>query len=147
MMIIREAKKEDLNNNLLSLYVQGFRFHYNGRPDVFSNKTDEQLKDSLLKELDELNFLVLEDTVIKGYIAYHIKNKHDKILWIDQLVIDEKYRGKGYGKELIDKLKEIAKDEKCKRIELDCWSFNKNAIDMYKHIGFDEQRVMLEINI
>ena len=146
-MIIREAKKEDLNNNLLSLYIQGFRFHYNGRPDVFSNRTDGQLKDSLLEELTKLNFLVLEDDKIKGYVAYHIKDKHDKILWIDQLVIDENNRKQGYGKKLINKLQEIAKKEECKRIELDCWSFNQNAIDMYKHIGFDEQRVMLEIGI
>ena len=146
-MIIREAKKEDLNNNLLSLYIQGFRFHYNGRPDVFSNKIDEQLKDSLLEEMNKLSFLVLEDDGIKGYIAYHIKDKHDKILWIDQLVIDENNRNHGYGKKLIEELKEIAKTEGCKRVELDCWSFNQNAIDMYNHLGFNEQRVMLEINI
>ena len=48
---------------------------------------------------------------------------------------------------LIDKVIEIAKEEKCKRVELDVWSFNNNAIDMYKHIGFDKQREMLEINI
>ena len=28
-----------------------------------------------------------------------------------------------------------------------CWSSNKNAIDIYKHLGFKEQRVMLEIDL
>lgn len=126
-MKIRDAKKEDLSNNLLDLYIQGFRYHYNARPDVFGNKTDEQLENDLLNELDKLNFLILEDSTIKGYIAYHIKDKHDRILWIDQLVIDEKYRKQGYGKKLVNKLKEIAKNEKCKRVELNCWSFNQDA--------------------
>ena len=146
-MTIRKANKEDINNNILNLYIHGFRFHYNGRPDIFRNKTDEELKESLLDELDKLTFLVLEDTSIKGYIAYHIKDKRDKILWIDEFIIDEKFRHQGYGKMLIDKVIEIAKEEKCKRVELDVWSFNNNAIDMYKHIGFDKQREMLEINI
>lgn len=55
-MKIRDAKKEDLSNNLLDLYIQGFRYHYNARPDVFGNKTDEQLENDLLNELDKLNF-------------------------------------------------------------------------------------------
>ncbi len=146
-MKIREVNKEDLSNNLLYLYIQGFRYHYNARPDVFSNKTDEQLEKSLLSELDKLNFLVLEDSTIKGYIAYHIKDKHDRILWIDQLVVDEKYRKQGYGKKLINKLKEIAKNENCKRVELNCWSFNQDAVNMYLHIGFSEQKVVLETNV
>lgn len=89
----------------------------------------------------------MEDSTIKGYIAYHIKDKHDRILWIDQLVIDEKYRKQGYGKELVNKLKEIAKNEKCKRVELNCWSFNQDAKKMYMHIGFIEQKTTLEIDI
>lgn len=146
-MMIRKAKEEDLENNLLDIYIQGFRFHYNGRPDVFSNKSDEELKSSLLKELKELNFLVLEDSSIKGYITYHIKDKHDKILWVDQLIIDESCRGKGYGKKLMDEVEKIAKEENCKRLGLDCWTFNNNTIDMYKHIGFKEQRVIFEKDV
>lgn len=146
-MKIRDAKKEDLSNNLLDLYIQGFRYHYNARPDVFGNKTDEQLENDLLNELNKLNFLILEDSTIKGYIAYHIKDKHDRILWIDQLVIDEKYRKQGYGKELVNKLKEIAKNKKCKKVELNCWSFNQDAKKMYMHIGFVEQKTTLEIDI
>lgn len=146
-MKIRKANKDDLNNNLLNIYIQGFRFHHDGRPDVFKNRTDDELKESLLEELNKLELLVIEDTSIKGYIAYHIKDKHDKILWIDQLIIDENNRHQGYGKKLMDKVIEIAKEEKCKRVELDVWSFNNNAIDMYEHIGFNEQRVMLEMNV
>ena len=45
---------------------------------------------------------------------------------------------------LIDKVNEIAKKENCKSIELGCWAFNKNALDMYKHIGFSEHSIKFE---
>lgn len=55
-----------------------------------------------------------------------------------------KKRGKGISSLLIQKAEEIAKKENCKSIELGCWAFNKNAFDMYKHIGFSEQSIKFE---
>ena len=146
-MIIRKGKEKDINNNLLKLYIEGFRYHYNGRPDIFTNKTDEELKQDLINDINNTNFLVLEDDIIVGYITYKINNKHAKVLWTDQLVVDEGYRKKGYGKQLFNKVKEIAKEENCKRIELSCWSFNQNALDMYEHIGFKNQKEVLEMEL
>ena len=90
---------------------------------------------------------MLEENNIIGFLIYDIKNKQDKIMWIDQLIIDEKYRKKGYGKKLIENAEEIAKQENCVRIEFSCWSFNTDALEMYKHIGYKEQRIILEKNI
>ena len=56
---------------------------------------------------------MLEENNIIGFLIYDIKNKQDKIMWIDQLIIDEKYRKKGYGKKLIENAEEIAKKENC----------------------------------
>ena len=42
---------------------------------------------------------------------------------------------------------EIAKEEGCKRVEFCCWSFNQNAMNMYKHMGYKEQRVTLEMDL
>lgn len=47
----------------------------------------------------------------------------------------------------MDKIKEIAKAEECQRVEFCCWSFNKNAMNIYKHIGYKEQRVILEMDV
>ena len=91
------------------------------------------------------NIMVLEDEDrIVGYIQYEIREKHAKTMWVDQLVIDKQCQKKGYGKLLLDKVIELAKQENCERIELECWAFNDNAVGMYNHIGFSEQRVKLE---
>ena len=144
-MLIREVKDTDISKGLLNVFIEGFRYHYNGRPDIFSNKSDEELKEDLINSIMNDNIMVLEDEDrIVGYIQYEIREKHAKTMWVDQLVIDKQCQKKGYGKLLLDKVIELAKQENCERIELECWTFNDNAVGMYNHIGFSEQRVKLE---
>lgn len=144
-MLIREVKDTDISKGLLNVFIEGFRYHYNGRPDIFSNKSDEELKEDLMNSIMNDNIMVLEDEDrIVGYIQYEIREKHAKTMWVDQLVIDKQCQKKGYGKLLLDKVIELAKQENCERIELECWAFNDNAVGMYNHIGFSEQRVKLE---
>jgi hypothetical protein len=47
-MNIRKVNLDDIENNLLNIYIEGFRFHLNGRKDIFSNKTDDELKEDLI---------------------------------------------------------------------------------------------------
>ena len=42
-MNVRKAKLEDIETNLLDLYIDGFKYHYNKRPDVFKNKSKQEL--------------------------------------------------------------------------------------------------------
>ena len=145
-MIIREANKKDIDNGLLEVYIEGYRYHQKGRPDAFLNITDEELKKDLIDQFDTNSIVVIEDNnKIVGLLIYSFKGKHIPKLYIHQLVILEELRGKGLGKLLIEEAKRIAEKNKCNRIELDCWLFNKNAIDMYEHIGFDRQRIIYEL--
>ena len=66
---------------------------------------------------------------------------------MDQLVILEQYRGKGLGKKLMDEAEKIARENNCDRIELNCWLFDVNALNMYEHIGFDRQRIIYEMKL
>ena len=47
----------------------------------------------------------------------------------------------------MNKAKEIAEENNCDRIELNCWMFNENALAMYEHIGFKKQRIMYEMKL
>ena len=91
--------------------------------------------------------VIIDNNMIVGYLSYVIKNTNSKKLDIDELVIKEDYRKKGLGKLLIQEAKNIAINNNCDRIELNCWLFNKNAIDMYEHIGFDRQRIIYEMKL
>ena len=145
-MKIREATINDLNNGLLKVFIEGYRYHQNGRPDVFADLSDEDLKKDLIKQFENLSILVITDNdIIIGYLAYKIKEKHVKKLDVDQLIITEKYRRKGLGKALMNEVKDIALKNNCDRIELNCWIFNEEAITMYEHIGFERQRIVYEM--
>ena len=58
-------------------------------------------------------------------MAYKIKEKHSKKIFIDQLIVTNESRRKGMGKLLMSYVEEIAIKENCDRIELDCWIFNE----------------------
>jgi len=145
---IREGTIEDVDKGLLDVFIEGYRFHQSGRPDIFANLSDKELKEDLIKNMENFSILVVFSNMnIVGYVAYEIKEKHTKKLNVDQIVISENYRGYGLGKKLMDEVKKIGIKNNCDRIELNCWIFNTNALAMYEHIGFDRQRIMYEMKL
>ena len=56
-------------------------------------------------------------------------------LYIEDLFILPEYRGRGYGRALIDHLRQIAKDRGCGRVEWWCLDSNEPAIGFYRSIG------------
>jgi GNAT superfamily N-acetyltransferase len=65
-------------------------------------------------------------------------------LYIEDIYVREAYRGLGIGKTLFLRLKEIAKERKCGRMEWSVLDWNKPAIDFYKSmdaIAMDEWTV------
>ena len=143
---IRKAEVEDIDNNLLDLFIQGYNFHLKSRPDKFSVRTNERLRQILVESMKSDNFVVAEkENKIVGYASYKIdeKNSH-KALWVDQLVIDDNFQGKGFGKAIMNELEKTAKKEGCRFVELSCWEFNKKANEIYKHLGYYVQRVTYE---
>lgn len=146
-MLIREANKNDVDSNLLKLYIEGFNMHYSQRKDIFSNKEIEELKNNLINLLENLNeiiFVIDKNDDIIGYAALQFKDKTTKSIWIDEIIIDNNYRNNGYGKDLINEIFKFAKENDCQRIELNCWSFNADALKFYDKLGFKQQRVILE---
>ena len=57
-------------------------------------------------------------------------------LLITELFVDEKIRGKGYGKQLIDLAKEKTVKQGYRVLMLETQSSNVNAVDFYLHQGF-----------
>lgn len=94
-----------------------------------------------------MTIIILVDSKIVGYLSYLIKKSYKNKLYIEQLIIKEEFRRIGLGSKLIERAKEIAIVNLCDRIELDCWMFNENALNMYEHIGFQKQRIIYEKKI
>ena len=56
-------------------------------------------------------------------------------LFVGQLWVTEKFRGKGYGIQLMQKAEALAKESKCNFIAVN--TFDWEALDFYKKLGFD----------
>lgn len=56
-------------------------------------------------------------------------------IYLEDLYVKPKYRGKGYGKALLRKLASIAVERGCGRFEWSCLDWNKPSIDFYLSLG------------
>ena len=150
-ILIRKAKKDDLDE-ILDLLLQTARIHHYGRPDIFKDNSRKYSKDEFYEILDDDKkpVFVAQDTATKKVVGYAFCQmlkfeeravlKEYESLYLDDLCVDEKFRGNGIGKRIMDYLKEYAKTACCYNIELNVWDCNKAAIDFYEKNGLVTQR-------
>ena len=56
-------------------------------------------------------------------------------IYIEDLYIRKEYRGRGYGRATIEKIRSIARERKCGRVEWWCLDSNTPSIAFYRNIG------------
>lgn len=56
-------------------------------------------------------------------------------IYLEDLFVLPEYRGKGYGKGLLNQLAKIAVERGCGRLEWSCLNWNKPSIDFYLSLG------------
>lgn len=152
-MIIRRAKISDLEK-IKDLLNQVLAVHHNGRPDVFKSNcrkyTDNELEELIKKDTQPI-FIAEESGTVLGYAFCVIKQEKNhnilidiKTMYIDDLCIDEKSRGKHVGTALYEFVKEYSKEIGCYNLTLNVWECNKNARKFYEKQGLTVQRTILE---
>ena len=104
------------------------------KESVFSNeKWQERLADQTVCVL-----VAKENETPVGMIGYHLKNNRENAhLW--GMFVTSAYRGKGVGKQLLQKIIEIAKEKQSvKDISLDVNPDQISAVQLYISLGFQE---------
>jgi GNAT superfamily N-acetyltransferase len=61
-------------------------------------------------------------------------------IYLEDLYVKPEYRGKGYGKALIQTLAKIAVERGCGRLEWCCLDWNKPSIDFYLSLGAEPMK-------
>ena len=61
---------------------------------------------------------------------------HGKSMIIDDMFFEEKYRGKGYGRESFRYIEDFARKRGCQRIEFKSEKTNPNAKAIYEKLGY-----------
>lgn len=153
--MIRFGEIKDLASvNIIRKQVSDL--HRKGEPTIFkkfSKELEEHVKDFIGTE-NKMLLVVEGENKICGFAMIEIVKKpataylyERTYLEIHELGILKTCQNKGYGKQLINKVIEIAKDNHIQQIELNAWSFNKNALGFYKKLGFETYREYFRLKI
>ncbi len=152
--MIRQATSADIPA-IHRLLEQVLAIHANGRPDIFqagkAKYTNAELENLLNDENSPIFVTVNEEERVLGYVfcQYHTivgDNilQNTKYLYIDDLCVDENYRGRHIGKKLYDYVVEKAKEQGCHSIRLNVWTLNKSATRFYEKLGFSPLKTIME---
>ncbi len=127
--------------------------HHEIRPDLFKPNTvkyNEQELEAVLDD-DSKPIFVYDDGEIWGHAFCQITEHKNhqllqdiKTLYIDDICVDEKARGRHIGRALYEYVLDYAKSIGCYNITLNVWEGNIPACSFYKNMGMQVQKTGME---
>ncbi len=153
-MELRRTEEKDIDG-ILDLLEQVLKVHADIRPDIFVHGTTKYNR-------EELKVLIADDDTpvygafdekgkLLGYCFCAFKDQPDtavlrqfKYMYIDDLCVDEREKGRGVAKALYEYVKERAKERGCYEITLNVWEGNDRARHFYEKMGLRPQKTYME---
>tara|TARA_B100001063_G_scaffold31410_1_gene24422 strand:+ start:592 stop:990 length:399 start_codon:yes stop_codon:yes gene_type:complete len=109
----------------------------------FSNNFDKEINTTYLSDPSSVTLVSVDNDTITGVASLHIIKKLTRTLGlIEDVAVNENYRGKGIGKKLVEKLIGIASEKGCDKTVLN--SSEKNS-EFYEKIGFEKNEIQMII--
>ena len=156
MVEVRRAREDELER-VNELRMQVNAIHVAGKPEVFKPGFPEELRNyiyAIHKDPEQFIAVAVKDETICGFAVLHHINKPENpfmkerdFLDIDEFCVDEAFRRQGVASEMIDFIREFAKEKGFHRIELNMWEFNQDALAFYEAAGFQTFRRYMEMFI
>lgn len=151
-MEIRRAELRDIDT-ICTLLYQIAALHHELRPDVFlpakKKYSDEALSATILN--DDTPVFVADENGVVGYAFCIFRRYPDnglfcdrKLLYVDDICVEEALRGRGIGKQLYAYVRAFAKEQGCDQVVLNVWAANGTAMKFYESCGMKQQRIMME---
>ena len=155
MNIVRRALCKDIPV-IMDLLLQVDMVHHTGRPDLFKGPatkyTEKQLEEIIACDDTPVFVCVDENDVPMGHAFCMFKQFPDdnvltdiKTLYIDDICVDEKHRGKHVGTALYDHVVSYARQNGFYNITLNVWSLNPGALAFYESMGLKPQKIGMEL--
>ena len=156
MTEVRWARENELER-VNELRMQVNAIHVAGKPEVFKPGFPEELRNyiyAIHKDPEQFITVAVKDGTICGFAVLHHINRPENpfmkerdFLDIDEFCVDEAFRRQGVASEMIDFIREFAKEKGFHRIELNMWEFNQDALAFYEAAGFQTFRRYMEMFI
>lgn len=131
---IQSLKEENLDT-LIDL-IKEFSLHENMQNEIKCDK--KKLYHSIFETKIAKAFLLKENDKNIGYMIYFYTFSSflgSNGIHLEDIYLKEKYRNKGYGKQVFNFLAEICQKENLQRIEWFCLNNNKKGIKFYESLS------------
>ena len=139
---------------MINLLQQVGEVHHVIRPDLFrtgAQKYSVSDLTALLKDPSRPILIAEIDGHVAGYAFCILQETRDssvlcdrKVLYIDDLCVDESIRGKGIATALYHRVCEFAKSLNCQAVTLNVWCGNDSAMRFYEKMGMKPQKIGME---
>lgn len=153
-MVIRKADITDYDT-VADFSKKAFLYHVENRSDILRNAPELSKKEfkKILKNKNWLIFLAQKDEKVVGHCKALIREVADecwspmKMIFIYEMYVSPSYARQGTASRLLEEIKTTAKNIGASQVELDVWSFNEAAINLYSKAGFTPQRIKMELKL
>jgi ribosomal protein S18 acetylase RimI-like enzyme len=81
-------------------------------------------------------FVALEGEELVGYVGIHPHEEYGHVLG---MLVDQRHRGRGIGKALLERATEWARERNLPDISLLVFPHNEHAISLYRSAGFEQR--------
>ena len=148
MIIDYENKYEEDVKNLLEELQHYIASIDKEKYNIVSPDFKDYYFKETVKEVEEKNgkiFLLQDDNKIVGLVVGLINNeagdlepgfRAPKRGRITELIVTKKYRSKGYGKILLNKMEAYLKEQGCQDILIGVFAYNESALNFYERNGY-----------
>lgn len=152
-MEIRFANAGDIPG-ILKLLGQVGQVHHGIRPDIFragAQKYDESALHRLLVDPSRPILAAVIHGELVGYAFCILQiTENDpvmndrRVLYIDDLCVDEALRGRGIATALYEQVVKLARELSCDAVTLNVWSGNDSALKFYEKSGLHPLKLHME---
>ena len=153
-MKIRRANNRDIRK-ILELLNQVLELHAHIRSDIFVSGTTkysfDELKDIVADDNRPIYVAVDEKEDVMGYVFCVLMGQPKreymvpfKSIYIDDLCVDQRYRGRNVGSALFEFVKKEAVRLGCYEITLNVWEGNECARRFYDKLGMRVKETNME---
>jgi ribosomal protein S18 acetylase RimI-like enzyme len=146
---MNRAELEKHFSDFLTLFAENTRGHVIDQvigDEYILGKARELLP--YLESAKAVLFGAFDQNKLIGFLwAYPRVFLEESRLYINAMIVAEQYRGQGIGKLLVLELEKYARREKIPAIDVQTASFKIDAIDFYRKLGFEHERVQMRKSI
>jgi ribosomal protein S18 acetylase RimI-like enzyme len=150
-MNIRKATIDDIEEiNKLFFILDKDGVEYQPEHFKIGERTNEYFQEIISNPLSDFLLIVLDDKIIGFSLLFEKETKGLSLLipckyaYLQDFVVKEEYRNRGFGTQLFNASKQWAKDHGMDYLRLSVFPTNDKGIRFYKRHGLMEQMLTME---